>query len=70
VRSTAEPATNGQADHTTALKGAIIPGSTRPGRKADTVARWIHDIAGQRDDATFGAGDSTSTAFTSTQWAG
>jgi NAD(P)H-dependent FMN reductase len=32
---------------------AIIVGSTRPGRKADTVARWVHDIAAQRDDATF-----------------
>jgi NAD(P)H-dependent FMN reductase len=32
---------------------ATIVGSTRPGRKADTVARWVHDIAAQRDDATF-----------------
>jgi len=32
---------------------AIIIGSTRPGRKSDTVARWIHDIATQRDDAVF-----------------
>lgn len=35
------------------LKVAIIIGSTRPGRKADAVARWIHDIAVQRDDAIF-----------------
>jgi NAD(P)H-dependent FMN reductase len=32
---------------------AIIIGSTRPGRRADTVARWIHDIACVREDATF-----------------
>ncbi len=30
---------------------AIIVGSTRPGRKADVVARWVHDIADKRDDA-------------------
>jgi NAD(P)H-dependent FMN reductase len=32
---------------------AIIVGSTRPGRSADVVARWVHDIATQRDDASF-----------------
>jgi len=32
---------------------AIIIGSTRPGRKADTVANWVHDIAAKRADATF-----------------
>jgi NAD(P)H-dependent FMN reductase len=32
---------------------AIIVGSTRPGRKADAVARWVYDIARQRSDATF-----------------
>jgi NADPH-dependent FMN reductase len=32
---------------------AIIIGSTRPGRKADAVARWLYDLASQRDDATF-----------------
>jgi NAD(P)H-dependent FMN reductase len=31
----------------------IIIGSTRPGRKGDAVARWVHDIASRRDDATF-----------------
>lgn len=36
-----------------ALSVAIIVGSTRPGRKADTVARWVHEIAAQRADATF-----------------
>jgi hypothetical protein len=30
---------------------AIIVGSTRPGRKADAVAKWVHDIASQRLDA-------------------
>ncbi len=33
------------------LKLAIIVGSTRPGRKADTVARWVHEIAAKRSDA-------------------
>ncbi len=32
---------------------AIIVGSTRPGRSADVVARWVHDVATDRDDATF-----------------
>jgi NAD(P)H-dependent FMN reductase len=35
------------------LKVAIIAGSTRPGRKSETVARWVHEIAAQRDDAVF-----------------
>ena len=35
------------------LKVAIIIGSTRPGRKADAVARWVHDIATKRTDAAF-----------------
>jgi NAD(P)H-dependent FMN reductase len=35
------------------LKIAIIIGSTRPGRKADTVARWVYDIASKRSDAAF-----------------
>ncbi|GAA3732206.1 NAD(P)H-dependent oxidoreductase [Plantactinospora mayteni] len=42
-----------QADHTTPPRVAIIVGSTRPGRKADTVALWVLDIAVRRDDATF-----------------
>ncbi len=33
------------------LKLAIIVGSTRPGRKADAVARWVHEIAVKRSDA-------------------
>ena len=32
---------------------AIIIGSTRPGRKGETVARWVYDLAAQRQDATF-----------------
>jgi len=35
------------------LKVAIIVGSTRPGRKADTVARWVYEIAKKRSDASF-----------------
>jgi NAD(P)H-dependent FMN reductase len=32
---------------------AIIVGSTRPGRKAEAIAQWVHGIASQRTDATF-----------------
>jgi NAD(P)H-dependent FMN reductase len=32
---------------------AIILGSTRPGRRAEPIARWIHAIAGKRGDARF-----------------
>lgn len=32
---------------------AIIIGSTRPGRKAEDVARWVHEIAKKRSDAEF-----------------
>ncbi|GAA3793749.1 NADPH-dependent FMN reductase [Streptomyces chiangmaiensis] len=39
--------------HAAPLRVAIIAGSTRPGRKADTVARWIHSLAERRDDAVF-----------------
>jgi NAD(P)H-dependent FMN reductase len=35
------------------LKVAIIIGSTRPGRKAEDVARWVHGIAARRGDAVF-----------------
>ncbi|MDQ7906391.1 NAD(P)H-dependent oxidoreductase [Phytohabitans sp. ZYX-F-186] len=34
-------------------KIGIIIGSTRPGRKAESVARWVHGIASQRTDAEF-----------------
>jgi len=32
---------------------AVIIGSTRPGRTAQSVARWVHDLATKREDATF-----------------
>ncbi len=35
------------------LKIAIIVGSTRPGRKADSVAQWVLGIAEKRKDAEF-----------------
>ncbi len=35
------------------LKIAIIAGSTRPGRKADTVAKWVLEHAQKRGDATY-----------------
>ena len=35
------------------LKIGIIVGSTRPGRKADAVARWVHEIAARRNDALY-----------------
>jgi len=35
------------------IKVGIIIGSTRPNRKADTVGRWVRDIAARRDDAEF-----------------
>ena len=31
----------------------IIIGSTRPNRNGEQVARWVHGIAAQRDDADF-----------------
>ncbi len=35
------------------LKIGIIVGSTRPGRKAVAVAKWVHDILKSRKDAEF-----------------
>jgi NAD(P)H-dependent FMN reductase len=35
------------------LKVAIVIGSTRPGRKAEAVARWVHAVATKRSDAEF-----------------
>jgi NAD(P)H-dependent FMN reductase len=34
-------------------KIAIITGSTRPGRKNEAVAAWVHKLAVKRDDASF-----------------
>jgi NAD(P)H-dependent FMN reductase len=35
------------------LRIAIIIGSTRPGRNGEAVARWLYEIAQQREDAEF-----------------
>ncbi len=35
------------------IRIAIIIGSTRPGRKAEAVAKWVYDIAQKRSDAEF-----------------
>lgn len=35
------------------MRIAIIVGSTRPGRKAAAVARWVEDVAARRGDAAF-----------------
>ncbi len=35
------------------IKTAIIVGTTRPGRKADAVARWVLDIAKKRKESEF-----------------
>ncbi len=35
------------------LKIGIIIGSTRPGRRAEEVARWVHSLAAKRTDATY-----------------
>lgn len=35
------------------LKIAIILGSTRPGRNGEAVAKWVHERAQKREDASF-----------------
>jgi hypothetical protein len=35
------------------IKVGIIVGSTRPGRKAAAVAKWVHDLLKNRNDAEF-----------------
>ena len=35
------------------IRIAIIIGSTRPGRKAEAVAHWVHGLAAKRSDAEF-----------------
>ena len=35
------------------IKVGIIVGSTRPGRKAAAVAKWVHDLLKTRNDAEF-----------------
>ena len=39
------------------LRIAILIGSRRPGRKAETVAKWVYEIAHKRGDAEFELGD-------------
>jgi hypothetical protein len=36
---------------------AIIIGSTRPRRKGEAVASWVHDLAVKRGDARFEVAD-------------
>jgi NAD(P)H-dependent FMN reductase len=35
------------------LKVGIVVGSTRPGRKSESVARWVQEIASQRGDGEY-----------------
>ena len=35
------------------LKTGIITGSTRPGRNAEQVAKWVYDFASKRNDAEY-----------------
>jgi len=35
------------------LEIAIILGSTRPGRNGEAVAKWVHELAQKRSDATY-----------------
>ncbi|HKG37018.1 MAG TPA: NAD(P)H-dependent oxidoreductase [Solirubrobacterales bacterium] len=35
------------------MRIAIIIGTTRPNRKSEKVARWVHELASGRDDAEF-----------------
>jgi NAD(P)H-dependent FMN reductase len=35
------------------MRIAIITGSTRPGRKSEIVAQWVHEIAAKRGDAEY-----------------
>src|SRR5262245_59538764 len=46
-------ATGGAPEGMAMLRTAIIIGSIRPGRKAESVASWIHEIASRRSDAEF-----------------
>jgi NAD(P)H-dependent FMN reductase len=35
------------------IKVGIVIGSTRPGRNGEAVAKWVHELASKRTDATF-----------------
>jgi NAD(P)H-dependent FMN reductase len=37
----------------TMIRIAVVVGSTRPGRRAESVARWVHEQAQSRSDARF-----------------
>lgn len=53
----AESNTTERAEGAGELKVEIIIGSTRPGRKAGAVARWVHGVAAPREDAAFEVAD-------------
>jgi NAD(P)H-dependent FMN reductase len=44
---------NGNRTEESMIRIAIIIGSTRPGRKGETVAKWVYEIAQKRSDAEF-----------------
>ena len=44
---------NGNSTDEFMIRIAIIVGSTRPGRKAEAVAKWVYGIAQKRSDAEF-----------------
>lgn len=50
---TIPPAPTALSPGVSPVRIGIIVGSTRPGRKAELVARWVHEIAAPRDDARF-----------------
>jgi NAD(P)H-dependent FMN reductase len=47
------PRLDGEHTSMSALRIAIVTGSTRPGRVNESVARWVHQLAEQRTDAEF-----------------
>ena len=49
------------------IKIGIIVGSTRPGRRAPDVVRWVLDIAGMRADAVFAYEAAVRNAFADTE---
>lgn len=51
--ATEQPLGHSVPDTADALRVAIIVGSTRPGRRAGEVARWVHAVAAERPDAAF-----------------
>jgi NAD(P)H-dependent FMN reductase len=42
-----------KSDEKNPLRIGIIIGSTRPGRKAEAVAQWVHELASKRGDAAY-----------------